>query len=383
MKILYLVSGIGPPAGWGTEFIQEIIFEVSKSGIDTTVINPIYKHTDKKWSSWTKEQEKKYNIKIISIEVPIFIKNNLYLHFAITPIIVTWQSIKLLQKEKFDIIHEFSSSPFILIRSLIIKILFGTTTVFTLSVLNNTILGRFFWFKIFDFAKVYCIPSEEVIKSLQSSGIKSKKIKLIRPFVDVEKFAQTTRQDQAKKKLNLPTDKYIISYFGSLTAEKGIEDLLIAVDLLPSVIKSKIQVCIWAIWKGSNQHKKIVEKIKSTNTQHIKLYEKYANIPAVLSASDLLIFPQQSGHGATIPQISIIETLAANKRLIAMNILGNRDIFKDTDKVLVNPKNPRALSEKLTEIIQKDKHPTNLKIELSDFKLKKVVENYIKIYNET
>src|SRR3989344_9657535 len=165
MKILYLVSGIGPPAGWGTEFIQDIIFEIAKDGTDITIINPIYKHTAENWREWTKEQERKFGVRIISMQVPKTFSNNLYFHFAITPVLVTLLTLNLLGKEKFDIVHEFSSTPIVLLRSFLVKIFFNTPTVFTLSVYNNTLLGNFFWFRLFDFAKIYCIPSEEIAKN--------------------------------------------------------------------------------------------------------------------------------------------------------------------------------------------------------------------------
>ena len=181
MKILYLVSGLGPKAGWGTEYIQDLIISLSQKGIQGWIINPIYGHTHPNWRQWTNKLEKNYNLKIISLTAPKWISKNFILHLALTPIFVTMEIIKLCRKENFDIIHEFSSTPIILCRHLIMKILFKVPTIFTLSVYNNTLLGNFKWFKIFNFANYYLIPSREIINRLLNQGIHKDKIIFSQP----------------------------------------------------------------------------------------------------------------------------------------------------------------------------------------------------------
>ena len=378
MKVLYLVSGIGPPAGWGTEFIQELIFGLSQKGVKSTIINPIYKHTHPNWKNWTNEVGKKYGVRVISLEAPGWIKERLLVHFALTPLLVTIAALKLLKKERFDLVHEFSSTPVILFRALLLKVLFATPTVFTLSVYNNTILGKFYWFRIFDTARYYCIPSREVIKSLVKLSIKPEKIQFVPPGVELEKFRRLPPKDLAKTNLHLPNKKFIISYFGSLTKEKGIGDLIEATKAIPKDLQNKVLVALFAIWKGSTQHKYFRDKILQLKLQNLKLFEKHIDIPTLLSASDAIILPHQTGHGATIPQISVIETLAANKPLITTNILGNRELFKKNNSLAV-PRDPSSLARKIEDAYNK-KPKQKTTINLSIFNLSRTVLVYYKIY---
>lgn len=381
MKVLYLVSGIGPPAGWGTEFIQNLIFALSEKGVEATIINPIYKHTHPDWKTWTKEVEKKYRVRIISLEAPRWIKERLLLHFALTPLFVTWAAIKLLRSQQFDLIHEFSSTPVILFRHFIFR-LSGIPTIFTLSVYNNTILGKLLWFKIFNFANLYLVPSRKIVDKLISLGINKKKLIFSPPGINLHPFRKKISQVVARKKLQLPIDKFIFSYFGSLTKEKGVLDLIEAAKLVKREVQRKILIILFAVWKGSGQHQEIKEDIESLNFPYLKLVEKYVDIPTLLAASDAVILPQQTGHGATIPQISVIETLASGRPLITTSILGVKELVKGGNSLLVHPNDPLAIAHAIETVFrQRESFNTfeNRRV-LTIFEIEKAVLLHLKVY---
>ncbi|MDO8503214.1 MAG: glycosyltransferase family 4 protein [bacterium] len=381
MKVLYLVSGIGPPAGWGTEFIQNLIFALSQKGVEATIINPIYKHTHPDWKTWTKEVEKKYKVRIISLEAPGWIKERLLLHFALTPLFVTLTAIKLLRKEKFDLIHEFSSTPIILLRSSFLKALFHTPIVFTLSVYNNTILGKLFWIKLLDFAEIYLLPSRDIIAAVKSLGIKDQKIAYCPPGMNLDRFHKTVSRADAREKLQLPINKFIFSYFGSLTKEKGVLDLVEAAKLVKREVQKEISIILFAVWKGSGQHQKIKEEIESLNLSYLKLVEKYVDIPTLLAASDAVILPQQTGHGTTIPPISIIETLASGKPLITTGILGVKESLNSNNHILIPPRDPSSIAHAMETVFRQRSFSVfeNRRV-LTIFEIKKSVSLHLKVY---
>jgi len=384
MKVLYLVSGIGPPAGWGTEFIQNLIFELSKKRIKATIINPIYHHTHSDWKQWAKEQNKKYGVRIISFEVPKFIQKRFLLHLLATPFFTTFYIFKLLIKEKFDLIHEFSSTPIILFRAKLLRFFFRTPTVFTLSVYNNTLLGNFCWFKIFNFAKYYLIPSREIIKKLISMGISKNKIIFSPPGIPLNNFINKIDKITARKNLHLPTNKFIFSYFGSLTTEKGVNEILKASQLIPSHLHNKILICLFAIWKGSTEHRDIKRAIKELNLHYLDFREKYIHIPTLLAASNAVIFPQRTGLGVTIPPISIIESLAADKKVILSDIPINAE-FKKSKQCLFMPAGDSKQLAKIMEAIlinRSTSKPDKNLWRLNRFNLVKSIGLHLSVYKQ-
>lgn len=382
MRILYLVSGIGPPAGWGTEFIQELIFNLSKKGVKATIINPIYKHTHPGWKIWQKEQEDKYGVRIIPLEAPRLVRNNLLFHFILTPIFVTWAAIKILSTEKFDVVHEFSSIPIILFRSLLFKTLFKTPTIFTLSVYNNTLPGKFFWFKILDFAKFYLIPSKEIINQLRKIGVVGKKIIFSPPGINLDLF-KTSDKTLARKKLNLPKDKFIISFFGSLTFEKGVNEIIEAAKKLDQSKFNNIFILLASIWKGSSQHELFIKKVHRANLDYLEIRDEYIDIPLLLSASDAIILPQRTGFGATIPPISVIETIAAGKPLIVTNIIGVRELINTQNGILVPPKDSDELSKAIEKICRESTHQNKNTSFIGQYDIERSVKLHLEIYKKS
>jgi len=64
MKVLFLVSGVGPNA-WGTTYIQDLIFELSKKGVNSTILSPEYIHHTG-WDNWAKKYSRN-NLKIVKL----------------------------------------------------------------------------------------------------------------------------------------------------------------------------------------------------------------------------------------------------------------------------------------------------------------------------
>lgn len=384
MKVLYLISGIGPPAGWGTEYIQNLIFELSKKGVNATIINPIYIHTPE-WKKWIEEQNKKRNIRIITLIIPQ-VNKDIFFQLALTPIFVTIAAIKLMLKENFDLVHEFSSIPSILIRSLIFKIFFRVPTVYTLSVYNNTIIGKFYWIKIFNFAKYYLIPSKEIISQLLKLGIDKNKVIYSPPGINLEKLAKLIGKQKARKIFNLPMNKYVVTFFGSLTKEKGVEDLLKAIEILKPRFQRKVLFCFFSIWKGSKEHFTLKKRITSTNSDIVRLIDKYVDIPTVLAAVDMVVLPQQTGFGATIPIISVIEAIAAKRVMISTNIIGTREFVSKSHGILITPKDPIALAETMENYFETSYHRYDKRIDeasrkiIKEFSIQRSIDLHLALY---
>lgn len=387
MKILYLLSGISSPAGWGTEYIQNLIVAFSGKGVSATIISPILLYTNKDWKEWTKKQFDAYGVRIVTINTPNWLKRNFFLHLVISNVLSTFMVIKLLRMGDYDLIHEFSSvPPLVLFRSLIFKLIFNKPTLFTLSVYNNSFLGSFRWFKLFNFAKYYIIPSKEIISILLKIGIPVDKVLHIPPGLNLDLFIKKRDLLQEREKLSLSKDKFILAYYGTLTKEKGVIDLLDAYLSLEEKIKSRILLLLCVVWRGSSEHKEIKDYILSKKDKNIKLLESYVDIPGLIWASDAIILPQQTGFGTTIPPISVIEALAAGKTLIATDIIGNREIVTDELGVLMPPKNPTKLANAIRKVYRKrDVKKTNgehVKV-ISKFQLKTVAREYISLYERT
>lgn len=387
MKVLYLVSGISSPAGWGTEYIQNLIVTLSRRGVNATIVTPLLLHSNKDWRDWSKKQYDIYGIRIIIINTPSWLKRRPILHLMIANVLSILAVIRLLKKEHYDVIHEFSSSPIILFRSLLFKLMFNMPTIFTLSVYNNSFLGNFKWFKILNFAKYYVVPSKEIMSILLKIGIPAQKIFFIPPGVKIDVFIKKRNQSEEREKLSLPKKKFILTYYGTLTKEKGAMDLIHAYQSLEQDVRDNIHLVLCVVWRGSSEHSEIKSYIVSLKQKSITLLERFVDIRGLIWASDAVILPQQTGSGTTIPPISVIETLAAGKMLIATDIIGNREIINADCGILVPPKNPVRLSQAIKKVFKKrnllGKYIMQNSRTIGKFRLNTVAKQYLSLYHLT
>lgn len=189
---------------------------------------------------------------------------------------------------------------------------------------------------------------------------------------------------EARKKLGLPQNKFIFVYYGSLTKEKGAYDLIHAAKLLRNDIRKDVLIALFAVWKGSKEHAKIKNLLHSIKLPHLKLVEKYVDIPTLLAAADAVVLPAQTGHGATIPPISVVEALASGKPIIATDILGTRGLIGETNVILTSPKDPGELVQVIEKVhSERENYFEGSKKSgkrLEDFKLEKSVALHLSIY---
>lgn len=384
MKVLYLVTGIRPPAASGSEFIKDLILTLGqRKEVDATILSPIFLHTQKGMLSWKKDMEKRYGVKFELINVPAFIQKRFILHIAISPILITFFVIKILLKNRFDVIHEFTSTPFVAFRSIIYK-LFRVPSIFSLSVVNYSYLGNPIWFKIFDHASAYLMPSSDLAEKLKKLNVSEKKVFYVPPGIDIDRFAQRTNKKLARIKLRLPLNRFIFVYFGALTKEKGVEDIISAHKLLPPEIKEKIHIALFSHYlKGFKTYENYEKKLNLESLTGIKIYKDYVSIPLLLSATDWVVYVQQTGHGTTSPPIAIVETLASQKPVIVTQIESVSGLINSSNGILIPPSNPQSLRDAMvTAYTKNDNYNPNNNLE--KFQKMKVADNifsvYLKIY---
>lgn len=380
MNVLVLLSGFGPYKVTGLTFLQDTLIGLQKKGIHITILTPIYGHTSKGWENWYKSLENKYGIKIIPIVSNKFITRNFNLHLMITPFLVTIRAIKLLKQNNFDIIHDVSSTPIILLRSLIMKLFTKAAIVYSLPVYNETFLGKLNWIKIFNFADHYVIPSTEMSKNLEEMGINKNKITFIPPGIDLNRFNKKITSSKSRSTLNLPKNKVIYTYFGPLTETKGV---LTIIKALARISKDSFfaRNCHFVIYtndyKSSDTFKKYFRELDKY--PFLSIRNELVDIPTLLSASDCIVITPKSLHGTTIPPISVLEAIAANKSLVTTHLVGISELSRIYNKITLIPKGD---FRKLLKIINSEliTKANEKKYYLKKYALENTIKDYQYLY---
>lgn len=146
--------------------------------------------------------------------------------------------------------------------------------------------------------------------------------------VDIEKFDIKISKEEAKQKLDLPSDKKIILYTGHLFAWKGVDTLLDAAKLLP---QDHLVYFVGGTDKDIREFRIKKEKLGMSNA-FIVGRKPHDEIPTWLKAADVLVLPNtakdQASKYETSP-VKLFEYMASGAPIVASDLPSVRDIVDE------------------------------------------------------
>ncbi|MFA7184998.1 MAG: glycosyltransferase family 4 protein [Victivallales bacterium] len=185
---------------------------------------------------------------------------------------------------------------------------------------------------------------------------------IVKNFVDFNTFRSGQDKVAAREKLSLETDDKVILYLGGVSKTKGMKFLLDALKLLRRKIPDLIclmpgaQIGPPSSWK-SWLARKILPLWNLKMMRLIRLYElepvtrlmPYVNnIPDMMAASDVLVFPASQPHFAR----PVIEAAAMGKASVGSDLGGINELIEhEVTGLLVKPDVPEALASALEKLL--------------------------------
>lgn len=213
----------------------------------------------------------------------------------------------------------------------------------------HTFPRNFFLYRIFfeKLAKITVITHQLKILFVQK-GISPDKILVAPDGVDLEKFQIPETQIECRGKLGLPQDKKIVLYTGHLYHWKGADVLLAASRKLPDYL---------FIFVGGTEQDIAVFKKKAASTSNVLVvgHKPYQEMPFWLKAADVLILPnsgkEEISKRWTSP-LKMFEYMAAQKPIVASDLLSIKEILNEKNAILVEPDNSEKLAEGIEQALQ-------------------------------
>ena len=206
-----------------------------------------------------------------------------------------------------------------------------------------------------DFLGIITISSI-LSKKLIHQGVPEKKVLVLDGAVDISRFELINEnKDQIRKKLNLPLDKKIILYTGSLRKERGIDTIIKAAHKLKG--KGYIFIIIGGNIKQIKYWKTFMKKRDIDSNLFFLGYKQNSIIPSYLKSADILLAPY-SKNCITVKWMSpikIFEYLASGVPIIASDVKRLKEICKKNECLFFNADNHRDLSRKIEYLIQNEK----------------------------
>lgn len=169
-------------------------------------------------------------------------------------------------------------------------------------------------------------------------------------------------KEEARKLLNLPSNKFLIGVVGRLDEKKGQLEVIQALSLMKESEKNIHVVFIGD--KTKNEADDYVQKLNDAIERN-RLQEKttflphQADIQKLYGAFDLVIVPSWEETFGTVT----IEAMASGVPVIGSNTAGTAEILGN-ETFLFQPKYPEDLSAKLLKVLQEDTLRANWAVDL-------------------
>jgi len=223
---------------------------------------------------------------------------------------------------------------------------------------------------VFKNLKCCIVVSEGLKQELINKGFNKEKIYTLYNGVNLNKFNINISKDRAREILNLPKDKIIASYVGSLYMWKQYVKTFL--DSFKYINNKNV---LYLIVGGTEEQSTKLRKIYS-NYENIKFipYVSHSKVPLYLKASDILVISYTSNNIKMrnyLAPLKLFEYMASKRPIVASDLPSIRKIVSEDDVLFFRPDDERDLAEKIDLLIE-DK---DLQIKLSNNAFKKV-QNY-------
>jgi glycosyltransferase involved in cell wall biosynthesis len=190
--------------------------------------------------------------------------------------------------------------------------------------------------------KIICqtkLEKEFIIKEFK---IKEEKIIVISNGIDLNRFSNITYD--FKKKFDLQ-NKFTVLYVGQIIELKGLIYLLKAIKIL----KDQNIICSLIIATYTKHHK-IMDDAKSIGIEKdVKVFLdlKEEDLISAYRGCDVFVLPSLNESFPTV----LLEAMGSQKPVITTNIGGIPELIKNEfNGILIEPKNPNAIAEKILKI---------------------------------
>jgi len=303
--------------------------------------------------------------------------------------------LKLLRKEKYDIVH--SHTPVASLITRLAAFLTGTKlnvytahgfyfhenmnpTAYKIAYYLEKIFGKYLTHKIFFQSK------EDFELALSDKFQKPENLIHISNGVSAERFnPEIYNRKEIREKLDV-NEGIVITFIGRLVSEKGIKELIESFDSIYKSNNRAILLIVGDSVQGDRDGIDIISLINSLSPgakQNVKLLGLRDDIPEILQATDLFVLPS---YREGLPR-SIIEAMAMAKPIVATDIRGCREeVFPGVNGELCEPKNPQSLANEINKIINDnhlmEKYGSNSReLFLSNFDEKVVLKRQLEVFN--
>jgi glycosyltransferase involved in cell wall biosynthesis len=191
--------------------------------------------------------------------------------------------------------------------------------------------------------RVICVSQDLYDRSVEC-GVDPARCVLIENAIDTDAFRRRLSRSEAKKRLGVPDERFVIGAVGRLSAEKGFDVLIKAVDLL---LLSERDVGLVIVGEGDEEAKLQALIEERGRGDRIQLLGYRSDVSDVYQALDAFAL---SSHREGLPNV-LLEAMAFDVPVVATRIAGVPKLVSDgANGLLIDPGDAEGLATALARL---------------------------------
>jgi phosphatidylinositol alpha-mannosyltransferase len=365
MKVLAICEGLYPPTVEmsGISMVYKLQRALCEEGVDVHVLTAIEKFTDPSWRRWYREHTPPTFHPVDMKLITRFPR----LQFMLTKALLFPVALRLQAKHHFDIIHEYTSTPFLVRRTAWYRRLAGVGTVHTLCIGQDGLLGLpGLMGKNPAVDRVIC-TSARMSGEMLIRGVNRQKIVHLPLGVDFNHFQDKPDVTSLRSELDIPAGSLVILHLGLLEPRKGVFTLAGAA---PAILKEHPEAIFliaasvtggtfYNYQKSRRELLKVIEPYKD----NFRLLTGQQEICRLMALADIFVLPLNTMHGTVMPPVSLLEAMAAGKAVVVSDLRGVEVVNGGENGLLFPAGDSGALAKAINRLLLD--HPLRQKLGLN------------------
>jgi glycosyltransferase involved in cell wall biosynthesis len=206
-------------------------------------------------------------------------------------------------------------------------------------------------FRAFDH---YLSVSDFINQAMLRAGIKSDRMDLIYPGVDLEPFRARVKRtrEEVRRELGIPGHAVMALMVGNVRQWKGQHVVLAALEQMPTTARDGFYVAFaGALTVDDRPYMTELEATvkRAGVADHVKFLGGRDDVPDLLNASDIAL------HASVRPEpfgLVVVEAMSLGKTVVAANSGGPAEVVDRSSGVTFDPMVPGQLAEVLTDLVR-------------------------------
>lgn len=265
---------------------------------------------------------------------------------------LAWKYLAYAKKNSFT--HIYCREEKLLLFMVIFNLIFFRMPVSFCYEVHHLVYMRAWWHRLIlrrvDRIVSITSPMKRVIADI---GYPASRILVAPDAVEVAQFDIAIGKNDARKKLELPSDKKIIIYTGAIDEPwKG-------VGILYEASKYFDDSHLFLIVGGKPHYREWFLSQYPPRSNFVLIGHKpYADIPYYLKSADVAVLPnsqkREISRVSTSP-MKMFEYMASKTPIIASDLPSIRDVLHERNALLIKPDNPDALAQGIRSLLDDEK----------------------------